>query len=435
MNHLFHRMPVSLFSELAGGGGGREAISVLASGQYSKNMLLLRGVPSTALTMGHCQAPAAQEGYDLLADVEGHDPQAVRAVISYPSVGAWATRTLRALHAGPVSAGAEPGTLRAVAAAAAIRGGFPAEIEVPATGSLAMLPSLGAAAVGGGTVVVRNRSAGAEVRSAASVTRVPPDPHQNAAGWLAVRELRIGSLRFLLDDVDPFRMPAEPTVASRLRSDEVGRWETVLRKAWPLLTRYHPDIAEELAAAIRVLVPLSLPPEGQVSSSSAETFGAVALSQPPDARTLAVTLAHEVQHLKLSALLDMVTLILPDDGRRFYAPWRDDPRPAGGLLQGAYAYVGVSKFWRRQRQLDKGDAGIRAHAEFARWRAAAQRVVDTLQSGRLLTPAGSEFVRGMAETLRAWQDDVVPGEAQELADGEAAEHLARWESANGDVPA
>jgi HEXXH motif-containing protein len=322
-----------------------------------------------------------------------------------------------------------------VAAAAAIRARFPAEIEVPATGSLAILPSLGAAAAGGGTVTVRNGSLGAEVRSASSATRVPPDPHRNAAGWLAVRELRIGSLRILLDDIDPFRMPAEPTVASRLRSDEIVHWETVLREAWPLLTRYHPDSAEELAAAIRVLVPLLLPPESQASSSSGETFGAVALSRPPDARTLAVALVHEVQHLKLAALLDMVTLILPDDGRRFYAPWRDDPRPAGGLLQGAYAYIGVSKFWRRQRQLDRGDAGIRAHAEFARWRAAAQRVVDTLRSGRLLTPAGSEFVCGMAEILRAWQDDAVPRAAQALADGETAAHLARWESANGHVPA
>ena len=27
-----------------------------------------------------------------------------------------------------------------------------------------------------------------------------------------------------------------------------------------------------------------------------------------------------------------------------YLPWRDDPRPAAGLLQGAYAHVGVTEF-------------------------------------------------------------------------------------------
>lgn len=199
--------------------------------------------------------------------------------------------------------------------------------------------------------------------------------------------------------------------------------------------RYHPAVAPELAAAIRAVVPLAPPPSGQVSTSAAENFGAVGLSKPPDARTLAVTLVHEVQHLKLCALLDVVTLVQPDDGRRFYAPWRDDPRPACGLLQGAYAYLGVSRFWHRQRQVDHGQAGLRAHAEFTRWRAAALRVTDTLASAGVLTPAGSDFVRQMAQTLRGWQDEQVPPPAQELADGAAAQHLTRWQAANGPVPA
>jgi HEXXH motif-containing protein len=186
---------------------------------------------------------------------------------------------------------------------------------------------------------------------------------------------------------------------------------------------------------IRVLVPLTMPPHGLVSSSSSEAFGAIALSAPPDSRTFAVTLAHEVQHLKLSALLDIVTLTRPDDGCRFYAPWRDDPRPASGLLHGAYAYLGVSGFWRRQRQLEDGAAGIRAHAEFARWRAAAARVADTLRSSGQLTPAGLDFVQGMGRTLSAWQDEPVPGEARALAHSEAEQHLACWRSNNGPVPA
>jgi len=433
VNSPFHHIPTRLFSELAAGGGGREAVNALASGQYSKNKWLLLGVLRTAINTGHCQAPAAQAAYNLLADVEGHDPGAVQAVISYPSVAAWASRTLAT---NTQMAGTDPGRLSAVAAAAAIRAKFPAEIEVPTTDNLAMLPSLGAAAAGGQTALVRSASAGAEVLSAGAATCVPSDPHQDAMGWSAVRELRIGSLRMLLDDIDPFRMPAEPRVASRLPGDEVGRWEDVLRETWQLLTRHHPDIAEEFASAVRVFVPLSLPPEGShTSSSSAETFGAVALSEPPDAQTLAVTLAHEVQHLKLSAVLNIVELMRPDDGLRFYAPWRDDPRPVSGLLQGAYAFIGVCKFWRRQRQLDQGAAGMGAHTEFTRWRAGTQRVVNTLLSSRLLTSAGSEFVGGMAQTLRLWQDEAVPEEAQVLADGLAADHLGCWEDANGPAPA
>ncbi len=103
-------------------------------------------------------------------------------------------------------------------------------------------------------------------------------------------------------------------------------------------------MAQAVAQLVRVIVPLERPSEGERSSSSPETFGAIALSRPRNATSLAVTLIHELQHLKLSAVIDLVMLTRPDDGRRYYAPWRDDPRPVSGLLQGAYAYLGISGF-------------------------------------------------------------------------------------------
>ena len=62
---------------------------------------------------------------------------------------------------------------------------------------------------------------------------------------------------------------------------------------------------------------------------------------------LASVLVHECQHAKLNAVLDLIPLSRPDQAR-YYAPWREDPRPLGGLLHGAYAYLGVSDFWRVQ---------------------------------------------------------------------------------------
>jgi HEXXH motif-containing protein len=435
MSQAFHRIPWDLFNRLARGDGGPEAINVLGSGQYSKHVLLLRGVLDTAGATGHRQASIAQAGYDLLADIESVDPAAVHAVVGYPSVGAWAVRTLQALRGAPAVPHAEPSGLAAVAAAAAIRAGIPAEVAVPVIDGRVTLPSLGAANVADDSATVHSRADGAEVISAGLPIKMPDDPNRDSPGWLAVRRLRAGSLDVLLDDVDPFRMPAESTVSGRLSRTELDTWVRVLREAWTLLERDHPRTAPELAAAIRAMVPLALPPQGQVSTSSAETFGAVALSEPPDARTLAVTLVHEVQHLKLCALLDIVTLVQPDDGRRFYAPWRDDPRPAGGLLQGAYAYLGVTRFWHQQRRVDHGDAGLQAHAEFTRWRTAALRVTDTLESTGVLTPLGSDFVRRMAQPLRDWQDEPVPWAAQERADRQAEQHLSRWQDANGPVSA
>jgi uncharacterized protein len=435
MSIRYHSVSRPLFRAIAAGGGGAEAIAVLASAQYSKHLLLLRGVVDTAQAAGHDQAVLARGGYDLLAAAQRCDPGAAGLVIGHPAVGAWALGTLRALRRNAPTPGAEPGGLCAVAAAAAIRAGFRAEIEVPVLAGAVMLPSLGAAAADGGSAAVRNAADGANVVSAGGRVELPPDPHRDAPGWSGLRRVRVGSLDALIDDLDPFRMPAAAHVASRLRGGEAGIWSAAFRTAWPTIDRHHPAITAEVAAAVAVVVPLLIPSRGMVSASSPETFGAIALSKPPDASALAVTLAHEVQHLKLSALTDIVTLTLPDDGRRFYAPWRDDPRPLNGLLQGAYAYLGVSGFWRAQRHLDDGADGIRSHAEFARWRAAAAQAAQTLQSSDRLTPAGTEFVQGMAQTLRAWAAESVPQDAQALARHQAEQHLSRWSSAHGQLPA
>ena len=173
------------------------------------------------------------------------------------------------------------------------------------------------------------------------------------------RRSRRVTLRLVIDDLDPDRMPSAWDLGGRLSHAEAMRWQQLLSPAWDLLTRQPGTAAEEIRAAIRVLTPLRRPAHGQISASSREVFGCAALSPPADALTLAVTLAHEVQHAKLGALLDLVPLTQPDDGRRYYAPWREDPRPIGGLLQGAYAHLGVSGFWRWQCRARDGAAATR----------------------------------------------------------------------------
>ncbi len=300
-----------------------------------------------------------------------------------------------------------------------------------------MLPSLGAAGADGDRAVVRSAGTGpAEVRSVGKHVRVPADPHQNAPGWSALHRLRAGpGVEVLIDDLDPYRLLGPANVAPRLAPNEAEAWQSAFQAMWSLLYGHHQATAEEAAAVVKALVPLGVPPQGQVSFSSADNYGAIALSPPANARTFAVTLAHEVQHLKLAALLDVFPLTLPDDGRRFYAPWREDPRPVSGLLQGAYAFLGVTGFWRRERHLNDGSDSLQAHVEFARWRTAALRAADTLRSSEMLTAAGQDFVRGMTQTLRSWQDEQVPTEAQTVARQEAERHLARWQATYWSVPA
>ena len=72
---------------------------------------------------------------------------------------------------------------------------------------------------------------------------------------------------------------------------------------------------------------------------------------------MAETLVHEFQHVKLCGLLDMVPLAA-SGAEKVYAPWRQDPRPAGGLLQGIYAHLGIVRFWQSQRQAETDPDGI-----------------------------------------------------------------------------
>jgi HEXXH motif-containing protein len=419
MNLTHHQMPQSMFEAMARGGGGAEVMAELIAAQHSRHAILLRGVRELALPGDRC----AIEGYTLLASVQQAAPDAAAAVIQHPSVGAWALRTLRGEHE---PAGAEPSGLAAVAAAAAIKANLAAEIEVPVSHYGVMLPGLGQAAADGDTAVVRTSPA--SVSSASYQVSLD----QDSAGWQPLRRIQPGGLDALFDDLDPFRMPTADALAPRLNATDTAEWEDALRDAWPLLG---PDSAVEVAAVVRVIVPYLTPPDGLVSSSSPENFGTVAMSRQPDPHTYAATLVHEVQHLKLSALLDLVDLTQPDDGRGYYAPWRTDPRPASSLLQGAYAFLGVSGFWRRQRWTSTDeDIRRRADAEFVRWRAASARVVRTLLRSNQLTEAGNDFAGQMRSVLEGWQREPVPAEAIAVARREAEHHLARWQAENGIVP-
>jgi uncharacterized protein len=439
MNVRSHHLPDDVFSTLAAGGGGTRALHHLAAAQYSKQVLLLRGVVDTAEACGHPQAAHARRAYELLAAIQQQAPSDVDNVVRHPAVGAWAWRTLRALHDREAMADAEPDRFATLAAAAAIRSRTPCTLNVPVTGGAVILPSLGAVRLLPGhdrIAVVRCTTDGAAVLTSSGRVLVPADPENSAPGWRPLPRVVVEAsgitLQLLIDDLDPFRMPAATNTAPRLSTENIDWWRTALFDTWTLLVRYHQTAAEEIAAAIRVLTPLTSPSSGLVSASSRETFGTVALSAPPDARSFALTLCHEVQHAKLSAVVDIVRLTRPDDGRRWYAPWRDDPRPLSALLQGSYAHLGVSGFWHRQRRHEDGATAVYAHSEFVRWRAGSQLAVTNLLSSGRLTAEGEQYVAEMAQTLRNLEDEPVPPEARIIAHQNAEGHLARWRLRNGD---
>jgi HEXXH motif-containing protein len=429
-----------MFAALAAGGGTKVAVETLADVEYSKRLVLLRGVVERAAASGHPAAADAARGFQLLSALQEEAPAAVDDVLRYPSTGAWAQRTVRGLMTGSAgSPGPTPGRLEALAAAAAVRAGVRRTVEVTVEDGALSLPSLGAAAVSPGRATLRVSGTGTEITAADGRTvNIPTDPHGDAPGWHGLRRLTTRAegrtLDLLIDDLDPYRMPTMSNVADRLDANEVRRWTTALAPAWEALVRHHRVVADEIGAGLRVLTPLSPPDDGQVSATAPDTIGCAAMSTPPSARSMAVTLAHEIQHGKLAVLLELVDLTLPDDGSRYYAPWRDDPRPVSGLLQGAYAYLGVTGFWRRQRAHETGEAAADAHTEFARWRTAVHLVVRTLLTSGGLTREGTTFVSGIYRTLQSWDDEPVPATAAAQARRDEERHRAHWRRKNGELP-
>ncbi|MEV0828940.1 HEXXH motif domain-containing protein [Nonomuraea rubra] len=421
---------------LAAGDGGTDAVRHLIAAEYSKHVLFVRGIVDETRRLGHPDAAYVRRAYDLLATAQEHDLPAAESVLRYPSVGVWARKVLWALRDSRRSA-KEPLGLAAVAAAAAVKAGLAFSMEItPADGTIT-LPSLGQILLPGRPGAVTVRSAGdGEVRVLAGGAEIHV-PAKDGEVWRGLRPLSASAddrtISLLVDDLDPYRMPAAP-VAGRLTEAEHEAWQRALTDAWLLLVRHHETTATEILAILRVLTPLRRPATGVSSATSRDAFGCAAMSTPPDGLAMAATLAHEVQHAKLSGLLDMIALTRIDDGRRYYAPWRDDPRPISGLLQGTYAYLGVTAFWRRQRLHGEGAGAVHAHTRFARWRAAALSTADVLLRSGALTARGEEFVTEMRRTLRAWADEPVPPQALADADREAEEHRRAWRERNPHVP-
>jgi hypothetical protein len=175
----------------------------------------------------------------------------------------------------------------------------------------------------------------------------PPPPRIAARHDLSVTHAGL-TLRVRLEDTDPLRTHLGLTPSRQLTPDQVTTWRELLSAGWRLLTTRHRPAAEIMAAVLSVLVPVEADPgSGGLSATSANAFGAVAISTPGDPRAFAVGLLHECQHSLLNATNTLFDLVSPG-GPRIYSPWRDDPRPLSGLLHGAYAYQSVTRFWRAE---------------------------------------------------------------------------------------
>ncbi|MCK9922103.1 HEXXH motif domain-containing protein [Frankia sp. AgPm24] len=389
--------------------------------------------------------------YGVLATAQRIRPEVITELLLSPSFGLWAMHCLRRLRGtvtSPRSIDGDLAGLGALAAVAALRTGLDVELTLYAPRGELVLPTLGrhrgdlptwarARIAGGVLSLVPSVAQGGHadvimidsVASSAGQDGVDHGP----VGWLPIPALRSEvageriDLRF--DFLDPGRGHLGLPISGDVEPDLLDQWQHRLNEGWQILGRRDPEAARALSAAITTVFPLRETDDAsELSASAGEAFGAVAMTLPRDGLSCAAALLHEFQHNTLSALLDLVTLCEPADGRLFYAPWRADPRPLGGLLQGAYAYLGLIGFWGDERR--ENPENDYAHFEFARWREEVWRVLVTMRMSGVMTPLGLRFLDGMQAAAWPHRLAEVPAEPRALAARISAETRLTWRLRN-----
>jgi HEXXH motif-containing protein len=231
-----------------------------------------------------------------------------------------------------------------------------------------------------------------------------------------------------VDDLDPFRNSYHIPAAGRLSDSEVARWNDLFDGAWRLLTSLAPGHASELAAGLRTMVPLAADTGPARSATVRDAFGSFGLTPPDSPTELAIAMVHEFQHSKLSALLDLIPLHEPSGPETYFAPWRRDPRPLGGLFQGVYAFLAIADLWCSLRE----EPTMRLVAErgLARIREQVSAGLSELTSSDKLTPAGERFVAGMRARLDALFAVPVPVEVETAAREALRRDHQEWQRRN-----
>jgi HEXXH motif-containing protein len=438
-SRTFHRLPFHDFDAFARLDADAVMVRRLRRAERSRRKLLLLALMEESAKRPELfgPLPPLDAAWELLARVEHKSAKSLDRLLAHPYIGSWAgytTRLLRDRIDGVCPLWMHLGHVHALAAAAAIRSGIDFEIEVPVWDGHAALPSLGIARLTPpavfSTAVVRGEAGRYTVVNENGEVRLPAELGEDTAGWQAVRRLRtrVGRYRFSvrLDDVDPYRGLYEPMTPRRLPAAEVRQWQRLVNEACRLIVAYAPDLAETMPIGLGSLVPAPQVRYRNPSASTSEAFGSALVGRPVDGVTLGASLVHEFQHIVLGGVLHLTRLHDEDSRERIYVPWRDDPRPLSGAVQGLYAFAGVTKYWRSL--VGAGDTAVarRAAFEFAHWRRQTWHVLTALRTDAALTDDGRRFLDGLAGRLGPWQAEPVPADVAELAAAIGADHRAGW---------
>lgn len=154
---------------------------------------------------------------------------------------------------------------------------------------------------------------------------------------------------YLLSVRDPALFEAE--YFDEIVIPDAAAFPQAISNALTIIDNVDAQLASRIGSVIRWYVPIRSP-SSQVhcSFSSTRLKGIIFLSHTNNTMALAEAIVHEFGHTQLNILMDTESLERSEPDKRFYSPWRTDPRPLSGLIHAVYVFSGVADFLARAGQ-------------------------------------------------------------------------------------
>jgi uncharacterized protein len=385
-----HEMSEEDFRELASGRGGASAVRQLIGGQQSLRRGLLMAVHQAAsapVAVDHAARTRLQVAWEVLSTVDAEHPEALDRVLGHPFVRMWAVRCLDQLESPVPASGADLGYLSALAAAAAVQAGTPAELTVPVIDGAVLLPTIGRLVLGPeparratAHVIVDGdavrflagddgwKLAISDMVGANADPVLAGDDHRTAE-WQPTRRLWAGDVSVAIEDADPFRDCFGPAVLPPLSGAQFASWQRDFSGAWAELETSYSDYVPAIRAGLSALVPLT--PGSHLDGGGAaerHAFGAVAVAASADPFGMSRAIVAAFQQAKFGAVVDLFDLCDPGS---------PDASSVSRQIQAAYVELAVGA-------VD-----------------ATSDVITTLLTCDALTPEGQRFVTEMHRSASA----------------------------------
>lgn len=432
-----HRLTAAMLDQICAGAITPDTVEFFEKVQHSVRKVHLRSLldqlADNPEAVGSLVEP--EEAWRVLAAAEQQDSAAYDDLLRYPTVGVWLTRALHHTRRDQAIATPWPelGYLHLIAAAAAIRCGISCALHVPVWHGMVTLPTVGQIRLPGdfptGTVELRCSAHRGQIHTNFTQATIDFEPGTPSVEFSPAKrhESTRGGLRLTawIEDLDPYRRFGAPQPPGELDQPKLAEWRKLIDEAWDVLTLQHPNEARELSAGLRVLVPIDSD-AGIAGASSPAAFGGIILSSNGSVIELAETMVHELQHSKLNALLSFDPLVRSRGSERYYAPWRDDPRPLTGLLHGLYAFTCAVEFWAPQRALLADTEKRHAEFSFTHRRSQLRLAMNQLSTKDILTGPGQRLLETLARRLEVLEHATVSSELSTIVDAMVADHHALW---------